>query len=655
MDLGSLNTKDIVRIMAYAGTGKTTTLLELTRRHPNTEFLLIVFNKSVQIHSNNVFPKNVTVRTANSLSHQYIMKTKGKERFQNWNIKSTDLISKYLIPKRNMKSPYAPFNLHHWAAMIIDTIYRFCNSSDRSLALDHAPTHWKLRKGEKIDLEKRHKDFLLEDSKEIWKKIRHSRVLKYDHTTSMKEFQLSEPDLKDYVDKVDLVLLDEAQDMNPCMLTVCLNQEVPKIVVGDNFQQIYGFRGAVNALELISQTENGNLKETYYLSQSFRFGAEIAFAAECCLKHLLGASGPSIVGTSKRDSVTGYLPGHTTVRPEARLAIIGRTNLALFSEMVRLVCSVEKHLRPKIGFPTGSGGRNDPLGFKKLIELSHRKAVTNHWEWKKFVSEVEASNDNEMIGKIKIVEKYGIQVPKFVEILEQQTSNIDDPGVKFVFSTVHKFKGLEMENVRLLDDFFYDGLPYTRPALQGVEREELNMLYVALTRGKSLVMMNDALYFLLTSRAVDSCHEMLREPPLLPTSCVLCGGTTEQYQSPAVLWQKPLTILHNMKRSAGFLCSVCAWASERRVLHTAGGLRYVQAIPEPVYKVPKGIVDANNHSWLRSILTPHDANPVNMRNAFQGKLLANPTPRDLVSCDHNAAVDLLENLEADLAEDWPDE
>ena len=46
----------------------------------------------------------------------------------------------------------------------------------------------------------------------------------------------------------DVLLWDEAQDMNPAMLDVFLKQFKPKLVVGDSHQQIYRFRGAVDAL-----------------------------------------------------------------------------------------------------------------------------------------------------------------------------------------------------------------------------------------------------------------------------------------------------------------------------------------------------------------------------------------------------------------------
>ena len=61
--LGSQNT---IRTMAYALTGKITRLGEMCRRNPAIKFLLVVFNKSVEIHSKKVFPPNVTLKTANT-------------------------------------------------------------------------------------------------------------------------------------------------------------------------------------------------------------------------------------------------------------------------------------------------------------------------------------------------------------------------------------------------------------------------------------------------------------------------------------------------------------------------------------------------------------------------------------------------------------
>ena len=44
---GMLGSQDTIRTMAYAGTGKTTTLVEMCRRNNAIKFLLVDFNKSV--------------------------------------------------------------------------------------------------------------------------------------------------------------------------------------------------------------------------------------------------------------------------------------------------------------------------------------------------------------------------------------------------------------------------------------------------------------------------------------------------------------------------------------------------------------------------------------------------------------------------------
>jgi hypothetical protein len=63
------------------GSGKTTTLVEMTRRNPQVHFLLVVFNRSVADHSSRTFPTNVVARTANSLAYRYVVQTFGAQAF----------------------------------------------------------------------------------------------------------------------------------------------------------------------------------------------------------------------------------------------------------------------------------------------------------------------------------------------------------------------------------------------------------------------------------------------------------------------------------------------------------------------------------------------------------------------------------------------
>ncbi|MBC2632120.1 UvrD-helicase domain-containing protein, partial [Salmonella enterica subsp. enterica serovar Enteritidis] len=97
------------------------------------------------------------------------------------------------------------------------------------------------------------------------------------HDTYLKLFQLSTPDLSL---KWDLILFDEAQDANPVTSHFVLNQRCSVILVGDQYQQIYRFRGAENALNAAELVDANRL----WLTNSFRFGPAVAEVANALLR-----------------------------------------------------------------------------------------------------------------------------------------------------------------------------------------------------------------------------------------------------------------------------------------------------------------------------------------------------------------------------------
>src|SRR5690606_19607042 len=65
------------------------------------------------------------------------------------------------------------------------------------------------------------------------------------HDITLKRCALSEPNIP-----ADYVLFDEAQDADPLMLGILLKQRSTRVIyVGDAHQQIYAWRGAVNAMQ----------------------------------------------------------------------------------------------------------------------------------------------------------------------------------------------------------------------------------------------------------------------------------------------------------------------------------------------------------------------------------------------------------------------
>ena len=281
--------------------------------------------------------------------------------------------------------------------------------------------------------------------------------------------------------------------------------------------------------------------------------------------------------------------------------------------MVKLVCLPDAHERPKIAFPNDpSGYGTDPMGWERLVDLAHYKAGKSHLmsnkaqknpmykkEWTKFVAQVEAGNDLEMMSKIMIVDKFGSNLPGHVEVLMDQSQyGMEDPRVDMVFSTVHKFKGLEMDTVRLLNDFIYTCVPYERPEQGRVEVDELNLLYVALTRAKRRLVINDALFFLLSSSFINYSFEVIL--PVSPAGscmCVKCN-TPVELSGPAGLYQDIVRV-GDKARMGGWLCGLCAWSDRRRVNYTLGGLDR-----QGGWRVGPGLVTDTYHRWVRCVVGP---------------------------------------------------
>ena len=76
--LNAVKNESRVKIKAYAGTGKTTTLVEVIKDNPDKNFLVVAFNKSVQeefkkrAKKENL--KNVVVYTLHSLAYSQVFK-----------------------------------------------------------------------------------------------------------------------------------------------------------------------------------------------------------------------------------------------------------------------------------------------------------------------------------------------------------------------------------------------------------------------------------------------------------------------------------------------------------------------------------------------------------------------------------------------------
>ncbi|XP_015207870.2 F-box DNA helicase 1 isoform X1 [Lepisosteus oculatus] len=489
-----IDSRHVVKIMAFAGTGKTSTLIEYAKQRPLLRFLYAAFNKSVATQASQVFTSNVDCKTIHSLAFR-------------------EVGSKY--HKLKKLNPYSlnPFTVA-WilpkgrggfvrAKLVTQTLKTFFASADDTITVDHVPMRYKNTNGQYAFVEHEEKLKIVHDTDGIWERMKELKGTREQghymtHDGYLKLWQLQRPRLYRY----DAIFIDEAQDCTPAIMDIVLSQPCGKILVGDPHQQIYTFRGAVNALNEVPHTH------IYYLTQSFRFGPEIAY---------IGATILDICKKVKKTLVGGNQEGSVTGTTAGKVAILSRSNTMVFDEAVRVT---ECNPPPKIHIVGGV----DNFGLRKILDIwillqpeEERKQKnleivdkfirnfcrTSLRGYKGLKEYASTAEDGELEGKITMVEKYNHRIPELVNRIEN--CSVSDPAsADFILGTVHKAKGLEFDTVVVTDDFIK--VPCARHNLQRLPRfgdgsvpdDEWNLLYVAVTRARKNLVMTKSLENILT-------------------------------------------------------------------------------------------------------------------------------------------------------------
>ncbi|NXI04389.1 FBH1 helicase, partial [Pachycephala philippinensis] len=273
-----------VKIMAFAGTGKTSTLVKYAEKFSELKFLYVAFNRAMAEKGKRVFPRNVTCKTFHSLAFGSVgrhYKDKGKLNFSKMSVFSIS----FLLRNREGQSLFVR------GKMVSQTLKNFFSSSDEEICEEHTPLWFENTHGQMQLVSQEEKKILLEEARQIWhnmKKLDGDVDKRYKMTCDgyLKLWQLSKPQLLGY----DAIFVDEAQDCTPAIVDIVQSQKCGKILVGDPHQQIYTFRGAVNTLYVVPHTH------VFYLTQSFRFGPEIAAVGATVLELCKGVRSRTLLG-----------------------------------------------------------------------------------------------------------------------------------------------------------------------------------------------------------------------------------------------------------------------------------------------------------------------------------------------------------------------
>jgi F-box protein 18 (helicase) len=443
---------ETLKIMAFAGTGKTSTLVAYTQARPGMRFLYVAFNKSVQLEAAARFPSNVVART----SHALAFRTHGhlhKER----------LVSGL---RANTVMEALGLERHEDARFTIDTLANYLVSAAPKVAKWHIPyqalAFYEQRKSappDFVDLANRLGRRMCDKS---------DADIGMLHDGYLKLYQLANPVLD-----FDCILLDEAQDINPVTAAIVLSQAQSDhrrqpasiILVGDSHQQIYSFRGARDTLKKIKTTR------TMYLTRSFRFNNNIARVANMVISTFKGETRP-LMGTACDKPKPKWNSGCYTA--------IARTNATVFDKAVQLIKTCT------LGFVGGiQGYRLNSLkdvyylqaDKRALIRDAYIKGFTDYSNLKAYAAAVE---EIELLSICKVVEKYRRRLPNLVDTLSAKA--VDPKDAQVTLTTAHKSKGLQWANVLLMGDFLdlVKGGQIIDPS--GLDPDEFNLIYVAMTR-----------------------------------------------------------------------------------------------------------------------------------------------------------------------------
>lgn len=461
-------TNESMAVSAYAGTGKTTLLrmLALDAQRNGRRGGYVAFNKAIVEEAAGKFPTNVAAQTAHKLAWQAVVRgTQFRGRLDGRRVRGSQIarqlgIDPFVIKYGDQSKVLQPGFVASLAQRAIEA---FCSTADVVPSYLHVPYV------DGIDLPRPSGERSYDNNDRLaatvatflpgmWADLTDpGGTLPFKHSHYLKMFELSRPRLG-----WDFVLFDEAQDVTPVMRSIVEQQAdygTQVVYVGDPYQEIYTWTGAVNAIA------SANVDYRSSLTLSFRFGEAIAHAANRILLVKLGADEP-IVGSPGIASRLGPLSD-----PDALLC---RTNALAMEEVL---AAQRQGLKPML-----MGGGKEILAFAAAAQELIDKGTTSHFDLACFDSWTQVleyvANDpqgDELALNVRLIEEFGI--PTIVSALGAAMPK-DARDADLVIATAHKCKGLEWDRVKLGRDFAF------KEGMTDMPAAEWRLLYVACTRAR---------------------------------------------------------------------------------------------------------------------------------------------------------------------------
>ncbi len=453
----------LLKLSSFAGTGKTTMLVQIAKELKPASAIYLAFNKAVSAEASRKFPPSVKCMTIHSLAYRNTVKQYG--------------FSIGFFNVRDIKE-WIPYE---FKLIMIDIMNEFFSS--KYIKFDEFVEY---RAKEKyINITENHFAIIKKTIQNMFSgsiNITHAGYLKFYHMLLLTN--------KADNQGLDLMMLDEVQDSGEVTLEIfSLLKAKKKIIVGDKFQALYSFNHCVNGFDYFQ-----NQGTLLYMTQTFRCETSIAKRIELFAQQYIDSS----------FKFTGIDYSEPEMKNIETIAYLSKTNTQLISKIIELN---RQNIPYNLTRPVTSI-------FELVLILMHLKpnATIYSPEWKHLQEDVDDWENDKALRKLHstslgyISELYSqdVSIKSAMNILNSYSREdileAKDMSKKYENKTQYKttvttyfsFKGGEADEVHIMDDI---NSAFDDVALKQAQGKEFTQadyelclgLYVAFSRARKVI------------------------------------------------------------------------------------------------------------------------------------------------------------------------
>jgi len=450
---GAMPVHELIKVDSCAGSGKTSLLVAIAEKNKPKNGLYLAYNKSIAIESQTKFSSNIHCKTTHALAYaNIIVPLKLKVGFFN-----------YKSIKDHIK--------YEEKLIIIDLVNKFSLSkfiSFQDFTEDYKKDNKEIQENY-FTLAKKY--FNLMASGKI--NITHAAYLKMYHLFLQSGKTTHKP--------FDMIMLDEAGDINPVTLEIFKLLPSPlKIMVGDNRQNIYLFNGTINGFKAL---KNDGIE--MHMTKTFRCDPSIATKIEkFCQKHMDPSMG--FVGTDQNLSdikTQGYIARNNST-------LIGRMielnqmnipyNLTRPAKTMFELINILMYIKP-YGKVHSEQYKYIQEEYNDWYEDGDLRSI--YQSFRKYLS-AEFDDDVNLMSAVGILQNNTYEDIK--SAYEYALAHEKEKSHSVTLGTAHSMKGMEMDSITIAPDFkrVFDKITSKKEPSEYNDHDiqELNLLYVAFSR-----------------------------------------------------------------------------------------------------------------------------------------------------------------------------